>query len=100
MIRRKILLDQPITVGAREAENVVGILLEQREVVVQCRREVLLDGVRVFSRPLRIEMRVKNCIERGSGLDIIAGRRQGTEDEYGHPPESCHTPASTHRYCG
>ena len=57
-----ILLHQPVTVGAGPVEDVIGILLEQRDVVVDGFGDEFADDLRVGPAPLGVQMRVTDQI--------------------------------------
>ena len=62
IVRREVFFHQAIAVRAGKVENIVRILLEEREVIAHRLTEILLDGLRVLPPPLCIEVRVAHCI--------------------------------------
>src|ERR1051325_8713433 len=70
VIRRPVFLHHAITIRAAEVEDVVRILLEEREVVVHRLRQVFVDDARILPAPLRVEMRVTDDVERGLFAEI------------------------------
>src|SRR5437868_15074279 len=65
VVGRIVLLHQAVPIGAAEIENVVRILLEEREIVPHRFREILPNNLRVLPPPLRVEMRVAHDVKRG-----------------------------------
>src|SRR5215208_2070220 len=63
VIGRPVFLHHAITVRAAEVEDIIRILLKQREVVVHRLRDVVVDDAWILPTPLRVEMCVSNDVE-------------------------------------
>src|SRR6185369_1943117 len=68
-----VFLHHSITIRAAEVEDVVRILLEEREVVVHRLRKIFVDDARILPAPLRVEMRVTDDVERRLAAEIGLG---------------------------
>ena len=62
-IFRVILLHEPIAVRPAEIENVMGILLEQLEVLLHRLADVFVDDLGVFPSPLGVQMGIADDVE-------------------------------------
>ena len=60
---REVLLHKAVAVGTAEIEDVVRILVEQREVILHCLANVFVDDLGILPSPFCVEMRVSNDIE-------------------------------------
>jgi hypothetical protein len=63
-ISREILLHETVPVGAAEIENIMGVFLEQLEIILHRFANILADHLRIFPTPLRIQVCVTNHVER------------------------------------
>ena len=77
VVGRVVLLHHAVAVGAAEVEDVVRVLLDQREVLAHRLREVLPDRRRVVPAPLGVEVRVADDVQRRVLREVGCGRLSG-----------------------
>ena len=70
IVGRKVLLHQPVAIGARPVEDVVRVLIHVVEVHPQGLEQVLADGLRKLPAPLCVQVSIGHHIERRLLRDI------------------------------
>ncbi len=61
-VGREVLLHEAVTVGAREVEGVVRVLIEEAEVVFHGVTQILVDHLGILPAPLGIEMGIPDGV--------------------------------------
>src|SRR6185312_11945540 len=75
VIGREILLHQPVAVASCPVEDVVRIAIDEIEVHPHGLEQIFADALRHLPSPLRVEMRVRNNVQRRCLRDV--GRFHG-----------------------
>src|ERR1700752_240617 len=77
-----VFLHHAIAICAAEVEDVMRILLEEREIVVHRLRNVVVDDARILPTPLRVEVRVSNDVKRGLFTEVRLGLNRTHKNNY------------------